>query len=517
MADHRPLIFRISKLLGWFAASWLLLGTCWGQSPAQRYALGRRLQRFERAWQTADQDRRLGTTPTMEKAVGSFFSLQIAQANQLLDEAWMIASGVPEEERRARQPWNAYYVDVEVPVIDADAKRMRVRLLTSYPDPQTDAASEAANATDPASTVAPLPGRLTLWVEDGSGIRSKSLGNWDRPPSGEWIEVSVESLPLGAQRLSATFQHEDGRPFDWLAESICIVRDVQRLQQDVNAWLEDHRGNRPDTLWMTSKLMAKEWSRALQGQPMEIDPPWDTWLAHWETLSGSEASLKPLVSGLGTGQCWLDLATDAGHQVVRVWVPEAKPASASTPGDVPASRPVVFAFHGAGGSENMFFETYGAGRLIDLAKEHGWIVVAPRQNLLAGKLALNVGPMLDELSRLIPIDRKRIGLIGHSMGAAQAIAQVSSDPTQVTAVVAIGGGGRANRSAELPRVPFWIAAGERDFGKSGAKALADRLSDWGCAVEYREYSNIEHMVIVQASIDDATEFLVEAFEKAPAR
>lgn len=165
----------------------------------------------------------------------------------------------------------------------------------------------------------------------------------------------------------------------------------------------------------------------------------------------------------------------------------------------------------------MFFETYGAGRLIDLAKEHGWIVVAPRQNLLAGKLALDVGAMLDELSNWIPIDRQRVGLIGHSMGAAQAITQVSGDPTQVTAVVAIGGGGRANRSAALQQVPFWIAAGARDFGKPGAKALADRLSDWGCPVEYREYPDIEHMVIVQAALDDATEFLVRAFETAPAR
>ncbi|MFN7731903.1 MAG: hypothetical protein ACK5OB_08370 [Pirellula sp.] len=507
----------MSKLLGWFAFVWLLFGTCWGQSPAQRYALGRRLQRFERAWQTADYDRRLATTPTMEKAVGSFFSLQIAQANQLLDEAWMIASGVPEDERRIRQPWNAYYVDVEVPVIDADAKRMRMRLLTSYPDPQTDGASDASAAADAPSSAAALPGRWMRWGEAGSGTRTESLGTWDHPRSSEWIDVSVAALPLGEHRLKASFQHDDGKPFDWIAESICIVRNAERLQQDVNKWLEDHRGNRPDTLWMTSKLIAKEWSRALQGQPMEIDPPWDTWLAHWETLSSSDASLKPLVSGAGTGQCWLDLATDAGHQVVRVWVPAAKLSSASAPGGVPASRPVVFAFHGAGGSENMFFETYGAGRLIELAKEHGWIVVAPRQNLLAGKLALNVGPMLDELSGLIPIDRQRVGLIGHSMGAAQAITQVSSDPTQVTAVVAIGGGGRANRSAELQRVPFWIAAGARDFGKSGAKALADRLSDSGCAVEYREYPDIEHMVIVQASLDDATEFLLKAFEKAPGR
>ncbi len=32
--------------------------------------------------------------------------------------------------------------------------------------------------------------------------------------------------------------------------------------------------------------------------------------------------------------------------------------------------------HGAGGSENMFFETYGAGRLVDLAVERGWGVIS---------------------------------------------------------------------------------------------------------------------------------------------
>ena len=40
--------------------------------------------------------------------------------------------------------------------------------------------------------------------------------------------------------------------------------------------------------------------------------------------------------------------------------------------------PLVIALHGAGGSENMFFDAYGNGKIVDLCRKRGWLLVAPR-------------------------------------------------------------------------------------------------------------------------------------------
>ena len=56
-------------------------------------------------------------------------------------------------------------------------------------------------------------------------------------------------------------------------------------------------------------------------------------------------------------------------------------------------------------------------------------------------------------------------------------------------------------------VRFFVAAGDRDFGRPRAKSLAETLRNLDCRVEYREYSDVEHMVIVQAALRDVFVFL----------
>lgn len=153
----------------------------------------------------------------------------------------------------------------------------------------------------------------------------------------------------------------------------------------------------------------------------------------------------------------------------------------------------------------MFFETYGAGRLVELATERGWLVVSPRQGL--GGLGMSIDGMLDALEEYLPIDRERVMLVGHSMGAAQAIAQVSAHADQVRAVAALGGGGMPGKSLRSSNVRFYVAAGDRDFGLPRAKSLADTLRNLGCSVDFREFTNVEHMVIVQAALDEVFAFL----------
>ena len=165
----------------------------------------------------------------------------------------------------------------------------------------------------------------------------------------------------------------------------------------------------------------------------------------------------------------------------------------------------------AGGSENMFFETYGAGRLVELASQRGWIVVTPRHPLLG--MPLSYREIIEGLSHFYAIDSRRVFLVGHSMGAAEVVRQVSLEPDPPQAAVAVGGGGGAKDTDAVKATPWLVAAGELDFGRGGAKSLADRLEKLKSRVEYREYPDVEHMVIMQAALDDVFAFLDQAAKR----
>ena len=91
----------------------------------------------------------------------------------------------------------------------------------------------------------------------------------------------------------------------------------------------------------------------------------------------------------------------------------------------PGWRVQGVAFHGVGGSENMFFESYGHGAIVDRCRERGWLLVAPKSTAFGGSPALEI---VDELARIYPVDLKRVMLVGHSMGAGQAVAAASKMP-----------------------------------------------------------------------------------------
>lgn len=93
MAAKSPLTHenQASQMLSNAICSCLLLliatSPALGQLADQRYQLGRRLIRFETAWQTATPDQRTASVKPVEQAVSSFFGLQLAEAAKRLDQA----------------------------------------------------------------------------------------------------------------------------------------------------------------------------------------------------------------------------------------------------------------------------------------------------------------------------------------------------------------------------------------------------------------------------------------------
>ena len=159
-------------------------------------------------------------------------------------------------------------------------------------------------------------------------------------------------------------------------------------------------------------------------------------------------------------------------------------------------QPLVIALHGAGGSENMFFDTYGAGKITKLCAKRGWHLVSPR---VSGRFPASI---VDSLSKEWNIDPIRIFVIGHSMGGGAASSGVDSGAIQAAAIALLGGGGAVTSAGRWKDLPVMIAVGELDFGKMMASRTRLAAERAGSRITYKEYAGVEHLSIVQCALDD---------------
>lgn len=451
------------------------------RAETPRAELGRRLRRFEIAWQEADADRRAAAVAPMTTAVRSFFTLQLPAAGRHLDEAWFaVRSGDPPAapERVAI----ATAVTVTPRLADAAAPSLTVAFEPFY-------------EVDPDDSGAPRDdGTLRLSILDRAG---RILVERRIDPAGRAAALEWKTGPLPEGDLTLVVERAaDGSPIEITRIGLsCADRLDDRLHALAAAARTWPEGT-PPTHRATVAALLPLLTALAAGRGQETDFPAARLLRFAESLRDDGADGAATIAATAReGDLWLTLSDGRGEVPVRL----RAPAGSSGP------LPVLFLHHGAGGSENMFFDTCGAGRAVSLGIARGWLVVAPRQGLFG--LALDVERMLDLLEESFAVDRTRVFLVGHSMGAGQVARQVGLHPDSVAAAVALGGGAAAPGSERTRRVPWFVAAGSADFGRPGAAALARRLADAGVTVDHREYPDVEHMVIVQAALDDVFGFL----------
>jgi pimeloyl-ACP methyl ester carboxylesterase len=152
----------------------------------------------------------------------------------------------------------------------------------------------------------------------------------------------------------------------------------------------------------------------------------------------------------------------------------------------------------------MFFETYGAGRTVESAIKRGWSIAAPTHYPLDQSYDLK--RLIDRLAEVTPIDRSRVYLVGHSMGASKVSTLAADHPDLYRAAALLGGGGGFNDSAKLTGKRWFVAAGDRDFGRTGSARSADSLRRGGANVVEKSYPDVEHLTVVQESLDDLFAF-----------
>ncbi len=444
-----------------------------------RFELGQRLRYFERALDKhpSPEARKRALEP-LEQATPTFFKGQLATAAGLLDRARLLlehaqpadellwAESLIVKPQRRLYPCSAnaiplkieqfYRVSVEQP----NNTQLRFTLL----DP-TGKASDTLTVKE-FSLPFPTTFKIKPLVEGDYLLRTEVLVNGKSHANGEMTLSFVDRLD---DRLSALKkQLEDVGPKDRTTESATAGRLLSIL----------------------SDLQA--------GRTLETNYPAARLVKEAEDALAAHQAKKPFYTPERTGQFWLTLVSGNETDPVRVQIPES--AKQGKP------LPLVVAMHGAGGSENMFFDGYGDGLVAKLCEKRGWLLVTTRTPLLAFGGGPNVERVVDAFAKIYPVDQKRIYLVGHSMGAAQAVATAGRSPKRFAAVAALGGGGGFRPSDELKAVRFFVGCGERDFALNGSRNLHRQLEKAGVKTRFKSYADVEHLIIVQLALPEVFRF-----------
>jgi predicted esterase len=448
-----------------------------------RYALGQRLRGFEHAWEEyPDPAAHKRALPTLKKLVPFFLAGRAADACTVCDQVRCLlrsADPPPPEVRWAESLW----VRPSARLIDPADGPLAVELRACY-DAKVDAPAglSARVSIRPAGGKGPGIGVVTPLPKLPTSAELPLRVSGGEPREGDHT-LSVE-IVAGGQVL-ATYR-----------QTISVVPHLRERVNRLRAAAKAAAGEQT-TDAATLRSLADLVDKLARRESLETDYPAARLLAEADGLAKAVAAKERFYGAQRPGEFWLTLATAAGTAPVRLFVPEAVKAGQPVP--------VVVALHGLGGSENLYFEGYGAGLTLRLARQRGWILVGTR----AGGVLDGAPPapaVIDELAKLYPVDRRRVYAIGHSMGASHALTLAQQAPGRFTAVAALGGGGSVNKPEAVKGLPVFVGCGAEDFALNTAKGLARALEQAGAGVTFKAYPDIEHIVIVRAALPEVFAF-----------
>ncbi|HZT80638.1 MAG TPA: alpha/beta hydrolase-fold protein [Gemmataceae bacterium] len=446
-----------------------------GADPARRFGVGQKLRRFETAYdEQTDPAARQRALAKLRPITVLFFSGKLDEVARTLDQA-RFALRSDREPEPAAQWAESLWARPATRLLDAKEAELAVTVEPFY----------KVKAGPPKDAKV----RLTLGLRGEKPQRTAEQPVEKLPLE---VKVPVKGLAEGDYQLAAEVLAGDkvlARTEQAVSVAANLDERLAKLRKAVEALPAE-----PAT---ADKLTLRERVKLLTGLRRKEMP--ETVYPAAKLLAEAEAVAegRERYGHKRPGQFWLTLP--AGKEVVHVRLLAPEAAKSGKP------LPLVLALHGAGGSENLFFDGYGRGAAVKQCEQRGWLLVAPRSaGLFRGP---RLPELIDEVAKLYPVDRKSVFVMGHSMGAGQAVTAAGQAPEKFAAVAALGGGGQVKASDGLKAVPFFVGVGSEDFAAGGARQLSAALKRADVKkVEFKEYKGVEHLVVVQEAMKDVFAF-----------
>ncbi|MEY4567822.1 MAG: hypothetical protein RLY14_2792 [Planctomycetota bacterium] len=464
----------------------VLFAVCAVEAQQARYQLGKQVIGFETEFQNhlKDVEGRKAVLQPLEKAVQSFFRLALLDAEKSIDDAWVNLQ--PKESQSKLKALVPLRLKLDQHWIDVAQEELPFEINAAYESKE--------------AVVYPIKLDVSISNSQGEVIRKSSFEIESLPYKGK---IDVKSVEEGDWHIGVSLARDE---VQWKLPTQIVSRtkSLEDRYVAIKQKVEGFKGEAKTTAIRTSQLNVNLLRDLKNGRVLETDYPSHRILQSLENQLDAVGGEQGGVRIGEAGQYWLELQGKSRSTVIRVSVPERKSTE--------EKLPVLFAFHGAGGSENMFFDAYGAGEIVRLAAQSGCLLVCPRQPLLGGMLSIE--EMLDQLQDCVQIDRERVVALGHSMGAAQTIAQTEGAKLgSLKGAVILGGGRRIGKQDAWEGLPVFAAAGDRDFGRGGVEQFAESAKRAGATVKSEIYDSVEHLGIVQVALADVFLWMKPLLEK----
>jgi pimeloyl-ACP methyl ester carboxylesterase len=446
----------------------------------ERYELGVRLRAFEQAFDDPGaQARRARAVPALQHAIRAMLAGQTFEAASALDDArWAL--------RGDAVPTAAERFAALLAVIPA------ARLLDAKTETTLRFGVQGFAAADP-SVPPDVAVRASVVSADGRTLAGPTTTPMRDLPAA--LRIPLSAIEPGDHALRVEILERDA-VIDARSPMVSFVPSLAARLERLRA-ATSGKSTAAETLRENVQTLSILASRGT----IETDVPAARLIGECEALAAaigrSDADAARVWAA--PGDHWVTLATGEGAVATRLFVPD----------DVATGKPkpLVIARHGAGGTENLFFDGYGRGAIVRECRARGWLLVAPRGGFFTAGVSETA--IVAELRKALPIDSARVFLVGHSMGALQVAGAAQRAPSAFAAVAALGGGG-ASPSDALKDVAFFVGWGSADFEAPAGRAMAKALEAAGVKrVVTREYADVEHLAVVQVALPDVFRFFDE--------
>jgi len=473
------------------AATVSSLGCLWSTTlPAGRSDLAASYLAFEQAFAAAKPtaDRMADLNRRFDLATIAFFTGQFSRAIAELDGLTQsLAARKPSVEGRIAA---ALKLEFDPPVGLAGRRDdVRVAIGSLYPveaDPQTRVMFTlrlrgADVSGPPLSATFPVTPSILTNVSEDVRLKMPDSGLAAGPYSvqvetadgaiigrGQWFAVPRSLDELRSENARRLAQLDAGNAARRQAVAICAARN--RLLTDTPS---------------------PERSAEFLGDPLAL-------------AAGVESEIAALEEGRlpykGRAGEYYRVVPGATETALRCFAPTRAAAEPERP------LPLIVAFHGAGGDEQMFMEAYGAGLLRRIAAERGFLLVTPDTTAyLRGPASFDA--LLDSLRHDYPIDEKRVYVLGHSLGAVAASLLAAQRADVIAAAGCIAGGTGFARADRLS--PTLVIVGELDPISPPARLVpeAERAAQAGKRVQIRRVKDYGHTLLVGATLPELIDWL----------